>query len=71
MVLDEMEFLDLIKWKQDANKRPTIDEDRQAHGQRQASSGLVLAERDSPAASVGSLDDQVRQLLERAVQKAN
>jgi hypothetical protein len=26
MALDEMEFLDLIKWKQDANKKPTIDD---------------------------------------------
>jgi hypothetical protein len=72
MALDDMEFLGLIKWKPDANRKAAIDESREAHGQRQASSGLVLVERDARAsfAEQRSLADQVRQLLEQAAPKA-
>jgi hypothetical protein len=72
MALDDMEFLGLIKWKPDADRKATIDESREAHGQRQASSGLALVERDARAsfAEQRSLADQVRQLLEQAAPKA-
>jgi hypothetical protein len=71
MALDDMEFLGLIIWKPDADRKATIDESREAHGQRQASSGLALVERDWRAsfADRRSLDDQVRQLLEQAAQR--
>jgi hypothetical protein len=64
MALDDMEFLRLIKWKPDASKKPTTDENPKAHDE--ASSGLVLAEGDSRASFAERLDDQVRQLLEQA-----
>jgi len=72
MALDDMEFLGLIKWKTDADKKPTIDESHETHGQRQASSGLALAEHDLHAspAKLRSLNEQVRQLLEQAAPKA-
>jgi hypothetical protein len=72
MVLDDMEFLGLIKWKPDADKRPTIDEYPEAGGRQQGSSDLTLAARDSRAALAvrRSLADQVRQLLEQAAPKA-
>ena len=72
MALEEMEFLGLIKWKTDADKKPTIDESHETHGQRQASSGLALAEHDLHAspAKLQSLNEQVRQLLEQAAPKA-
>jgi hypothetical protein len=71
-VLDDMEFLGLIKWKPDADKLPTIDETPQAPGQQQASSDLALAVRNSRTSSAArrSLADQVRQLLEEAAPKA-
>jgi hypothetical protein len=71
MALDDMEFLGLIKWKPDADKEATIDEKREAHGDRQASTGLVLAERYLRASFTErrSLADQVRQLLEQAAPK--
>jgi hypothetical protein len=47
MAFDEMEFLGLIKWKPDADKKPATDRAQQQ-----------------------SLDDQVRQLLEKAQAKA-
>jgi hypothetical protein len=70
MALDEMEFLGLIKSKPAADKRPAIDDSAKARSQRQASIGLVLAERDSRGsfAERPSLEDQVRQLLEQAAQ---
>ena len=71
MALDEMEFLGLIKSKPAADKSPAIDDSPKARGQREASSDLVLAERD-PRPSFAerrSLDDQVRQLLEQAAQR--
>jgi hypothetical protein len=73
IALDDMEFLGLIKWKPDADKKPASNESREAHvGQRQARSGLALAERVSHAsfAEQRSLADQVRQLLEQAAAKA-
>ena len=72
MALDDMEFLGLIKWKPDADRKAAIDESREAHGQRQTSSGLALVERDARAsfAEQRSLADQVRQLLEQAAPKA-
>jgi len=70
--LDEMEFLGLINWKPDDDKKPAIGESREAYAQRQASSGLALAEHDLRAspAKLRSLDDQVRQLLEQAAPMA-
>jgi hypothetical protein len=66
VALDDMEFLGLIKWKPDADKKPTIDENPKA--QSLASSGLVLLESDSRAspAEQRSLADQVKQLFEQA-----
>ena len=73
MALEDMEFLGLIKLKSDADKKPTIDENRDVHGQRQASSALALAGHESRAAFAEgrSLADQVRQLLEQAAPKAD
>jgi hypothetical protein len=58
MALDDMEFLGLIKWKPDDDKKPAI-------GERQVSSGLALAEHDLRASPVKlrSIEDQLRQLL--------
>ena len=72
IALDDMEFLGLIKWKPDADKKPASNESREAHGQRQARSGLALAERvwHASFAEQRSLADQVRQLLEQAAAKA-
>ena len=58
--LDEMEFLGLINWKPDDDKKPAIGESREAYAQRQASNGLALAA--SPA-KLRSIEDQVRQHL--------
>ncbi len=71
MALDEMEVLGLIKWKQATAKKPTIDENPEARGERQVSSDLILAERSSRAsfADGRSLDDQVRHLLEQAARR--
>jgi len=69
MALDDMELLGLIKWKPDADKKPTIDEGPEAQGQ----ANNVQAECDWRRASFAehrSLDDQVRQLLEQASAKA-
>jgi hypothetical protein len=41
MMLDDMEFVGLIRWKPGADKRPTIDENREARGPRQANRDLV------------------------------
>jgi len=60
--LDEMEFLGLINWKPDDDKKPAVGESREAYAQRQASSGLALAEHDLRA-SLRSIEDQVRQHL--------
>jgi len=63
--LDEMEFLGLINWKPDDDKKAAIGESREAYAQRQASSGLALAEHDlrvSPA-KLRSIEDEVRQHL--------
>jgi len=63
--LDEMEFLGLINWKPDDDKKPAIGASREAYAQRQASSGLALAEHDlcaSPA-KLRSIEDEVRQHL--------
>jgi hypothetical protein len=67
MALDEMEFLGLINWKPHDDKKPAIGECREAYAQRQASSGLALAEHDLRAspAKLRSIEDQVRQLLEQ------
>jgi hypothetical protein len=65
MALDDMERLGLIKWKSDADKKSTIDQSDEAHGQRHVSSG-ALADQDLRAAKLRSLDEQVRQLLEQA-----
>ena len=61
--LDEMDFLGLINWKPDDDKKPAIGESREAYAQRQASSGLVLAEHDASPAKLRSIEDQVRQHL--------
>ncbi len=66
MALDDMAFVGLIRWKPDADKRRTIDENREARGPRQANSDLVLAEHVSRASFAERLDDKVRQLLEQA-----
>jgi hypothetical protein len=34
MALEDVEFLGLIKWKPDADKKPTINENPQAHVQQ-------------------------------------
>jgi hypothetical protein len=70
MAFDDMEFLGLIKWKPAADEKPSFNENREAHNQRHASSGLHLVERSRASfADQRSLDDQVRQLLEQAAQR--